>query len=83
MQVLVSLEHSNHCELDKLLTLSEGLNMNTISKFKISLVTFLSLFSSSVFAGIVPPIVVSEPSILALLGAGAVAVLYVAKKRKK
>ena len=57
--------------------------MNTISKFKISLVTFVSLFSSSVFAGITPPIVVSEPSILALLGAGAVAVLYVAKKRKK
>ncbi|MCK5396428.1 MAG: PEP-CTERM sorting domain-containing protein [Gammaproteobacteria bacterium] len=57
--------------------------MNTISKFKISLVTFVSLFSSSVFAGIAPPIVVSEPSILALLGAGAVAVLYVAKKRKK
>ncbi len=69
---------------DQHLTSSEGFNMNTISKFKISFVTFLSLFSTSIFAGITqPPVVVSEPSILALLGAGAVAVLFIAKKRKK
>lgn len=57
--------------------------MKTISKFKISSVVFLSLCSSSVFAGVVPPVSASEPSVLALLGAGAVVVLYAAIKRKK
>lgn len=57
--------------------------MNTISKIFTS-VTLLSLYSSSVFAGsVVPPVIVSEPSVLALMGAGVVAVLYIAKKRKK
>lgn len=67
---------------NKCLTLSEDLNMNAISKT--SLVAFLSLISSSVFAGLSDPVItVSEPSVLALMGAGAVAVLYIAKKRKK
>jgi len=80
-QILLSLV--GFSVVNKRLTLLEGLNMNTISKFKISFVTFLSLCSTSVFAGLTPPVVVSEPSILALLGAGAVIVLYAAKKRKK
>lgn len=67
----------------KHLTLPEGLNMNTISKFKISFIAFISLNSSSVFAGIAPPVAVSEPSVLALIGAGAVVMLYLAKTRKK
>ena len=57
--------------------------MKTISKFKTSSVVFLSLCSSSVFAGVAPPVSASEPSVLALLGAGAVIVLYAAIKRKK
>ena len=65
------------------LTLTKGVSMEMISKFKISFVVFLSLCSTSVFAGIAPPVSVPEPGILGLLAAGAVAVLYVTKKRKK
>lgn len=58
--------------------------MDTITKFKICFATFLTLSSSWVFAGLSEPVVtVSEPSVLALMGAGAVAVLFFAKNRKK
>lgn len=58
--------------------------MKTISKFSISSAVLLSLCSSSVFAGIGGVIVpVSEPSVLALMAAGAVVVLYAVKRRKK
>lgn len=65
--------------------------MKTISKLKAVVVTFLSLCSTSLFAGgpiisdeyPMPPVSVSEPSILALLGVGVVVALFVAKRRKK
>jgi len=59
--------------------------MKTISIVKTGSAVLLSLCSLSVFAGvdIRPPIEVSEQSVLALLAAGAVVVLYAAKRRKK
>ena len=69
--------------LSQYLALSKGVSMEIISKLKTSIVVLLSLFSSSAFAGIAPPVSVPEPSVLALMGAGVVAVFYVTKKRKK
>lgn len=58
--------------------------MKTISKLRMSSTVLLSLCTSSVFAGVdVPPVQVSEPSVFALLAAGAVVVLYAVKRRKK
>ena len=59
--------------------------MNVMTTVKISLLTALSLISSVAFASDlpIPPVAVSEPGILSLMGLGVAAVLYLANKRKK
>ncbi len=57
--------------------------MNIIKQSKAVFLTLLSLGSSSAFAGGEAPVLVSEPSTMALIGGGALAVIYLAKKLKK
>ena len=56
--------------------------MKIIKQSKVVSLTLLSLASSSAFAGDPLPVMVSEPSTLALIAGGALAVIYLAKKFK-
>ena len=57
--------------------------MNIIKQSKAVYLTMLSLGSTSAFAGVDGVVAVSEPNTLALIGGGALAIIYLAKKFKK